>query len=712
MNKFVRNNQKKILGVFGAALMVVFIIQLAPNGRGQNGNLPTDVTAGTIAGDKITVREVSLGKDEWQQLKTIGTVHQNPADPQGPGLPMPYWLLPYDFPASRAAADAINANPVTFFLLAREAKREGISVNPEEVQSLINSDIALNPSQMPTTDDEKTRLENTISDFLAVRMLLQQVTNMVKITTPLRQWDIARDGQELTLNFVQFSADQFLSAVPEPDQAAIQKQYDKFAGKLPNVYGSPDDPLGFGYQYPNRIALQFIGFRESDLKDAARNSKSLQDWYNAAFKEFKANRADYDERPVPLGPATQPATQPGLLSAANNLLNAATQPTDASLTSATTQLAGAATQLASSATQSTTIPVALTGVRKVDDIADDFAIHADLVLDDLYNQEARKTAKAITKQIQDAMNKGYSEWRDAQSKKAAASTQPVQTAYSGMDFIDNLATSIRAQYGINVIKGNVDRFMTFDDLKTLPDIGKTYVESSYSSMGFIPFANYATALLAPIMPEEVKTSPLAAQAISPMQPSQPVSDFSGNDFVFRVTKIDLSHPAPLDEVKDQVTADAKRAAAYDLAVAAANKTMAAALTSTLNAAAATAPGHPTPVETSPFNPLQIASADQQSIEPLKLKPDSVKALAKAAQDLVSTASNHGKHPMLVAQLYPDAMAAVIELNLALPMTQYANLLIERDRSITSAELLQKFCSYDATIQRINFVPAENVKLNQ
>ena len=80
MNKFIRKNQKKLLAVFGTFLMIVFIVQLAPNGfRGGS----SDRYVGTLGGTKVPAARLPLRLGNGSSLArlhmSIPTIPSSPA---------------------------------------------------------------------------------------------------------------------------------------------------------------------------------------------------------------------------------------------------------------------------------------------------------------------------------------------------------------------------------------------------------------------------------------------------------------------------------------------------------------------------------------------------------------------------------------------------------------------------------------------------------
>jgi len=641
--------------------MIVFIIQLAPKGM-QSG--PVEHVAGTLAGAKVSQLQILAAVDEWQLLKHLRFTDQNGQD----SSTLEHLLGP-------TVAAVIDRNPRSFFLLLADAQQQGIVVDNETLQSVLRNDISNLPAD---GSDDMDRLVQSVHDCLAVQALLARSASVIKVTAPVRQFLLARADQMITLNLVNFPASQYLNKMKSPTDADLRNQFDTYSDKIAGGYGSPGDPLGFGYKVPNRVKLQFMGVHRDDVRRAAIASKDERDWYVAAFGEFKAHRDVYDKEP--LAPTTGPSTQPAM---------------DAS--AATTQ------------------PL----LRKLDDLDADFQLHAPIVLNHLYDQETQNLGAQILRKISDSMSTGFGNWRDAQSA-GAPSTAPTAAAtagpFSNYSFLVNLAQSIQKEFGVLPVVGNIDQFKTAQELIDVPEIGKTFFFISANAEP-IPFAVYASVYAQQFMDDATKNSPQGSLGLALWQPSRVMIDQTESDFYFfRLTAADPAHVPPMDQVKDKVLADWKLSGAYDMASDAAHALSADARDHGLAAAAKSA-GNKAVITTDAFQPAAILtnSSTIPSIRPLNLKPASVRDLAAATQQLLSTPAAASGRPVSLAELLPDALVSVIELNAATPLWTPQNRslaeaqVIYRGTIDDEAQLWSQLCDFGALAQRLDFKPDESLK---
>ncbi len=633
MIKIIRKNQKVVGVILGIILMVMFLGNLAPQGSQQSSQLLRKVA--TIDGEKVTQLELNNATAEWQLL--MQTFYVDPRFPEIPAMPLTKGypedprLPPFAGYPGRLITDQIqkaqsgnNGIPL-YFLLWKEAERRGIVVTNEELNSVLTNNVTPNSSP---------ELPEAVLHAMMIRRMADLDDGAIKITHPYRDYELALSAQNLTLKVAPIVVAQFMSTIPEPTDAQIQKQYDAYSDRVAVVenhrqFGSADDPLGFGYKTPNRLTLQYIGLSYADVAQTVRASKSTEDWYIAAFGEFKANRDDYDSKPLP---STQPSST-------------AQQPAP----------------------------------QKLDDVGQDFALHAPLVLDKLYTDATDALMQTAVNDLSQKLSAGFGTYRDATAGGAANPTSGPAADYLTYGFLASVGDSIHAKYGLTPILGNIPQLSTETDLYQIPGIGTSAVIGTQPR---IYFPTYAAELYQPWISAADKNSPSGSLAIAQWQPSSKLADNANNIYFFRITGSEASHLPPLSAVKDEVIADWKLAAAYAKAQDAAKSLLAVAQHVGLDKAADDA--HAVLLTTDPFNPYAIVS-DQvfPQISPLRLKADSVVALANSAQQLLTTPQSPSGHRQLLANLYANSTVAVIQLETATP-----NWKDDPDRkSIESAEFL-------------------------
>jgi hypothetical protein len=683
MFKFVRKNKKLIGVVMGVILMIMFLSNLSPQQSSQPNQMLR--TVATLDGQKVTARDVAQATQNWQILKSRQFSNSNSQTSEH--VPLLRYIFEFDptLPDQIDQAQRGQNSVPMFYLLVREADRQGIIVSPEEVETFVNSHV--DPPGDPGTEDREA-VDYAVADALKIRHMMERIVGAVKVSKPYQEYQLARMMQELTVHVVWIKADSYLPHVPEPTPAQIQAQYDQFkdhiaarTNQIPSEFGNAENPLGFGYKTPNRVQLQYIGLNLTDIRRAAIASKSDQDWYVAAFGDFQAHRDDYDGRPIPetktpqpIGPTTHPSTQPSL-----------------------------------------------TGVQKLDDLKADFALHVPLVLEQLYQEETGKLGADILREIDSKLSSGFGEYRDAVASGAKLTAGPAAD-YISYKFLQDLADSIHTKYGVDPILGNIQQYKDIDQLAQLEGIGQSALLMGQNQGE--PFPSYAIQLFQPWLSDADKNSRLGALALSQWQPSNRViSRQTGNPYVFRISGYQSANVPALDDVKQQVIADWKIGQAFALAQDAAKSLLADANKQGLTKAAAAAK-LPAPIVTAPFDPERIVMNRAMAVismppstplgdpTPLPFSPDSARELAKQAQQLLITPSIDHNRPSLVADLYPDRIVSVIALNTATPNWDEDNkseLLSEvnYDMQMTGFRpLALSLFTPDAVKTRMNYVATE------
>lgn len=662
MLKIIQKNQKKIMAFFGVALMLTFLKGLVPDSQ-RSAFSPRQVA--TLNGQSVTQVQIAAAGAQWQLLKSLRYVDPSQPDAEPRSLLAAILDPGREIPELSTAINRANQNNPLFFLLVQEARQQGLLIANEQFQNFLTNNVAPLPEEGTA---ERDQVEQAVYNCLLVRQMLDRAASAIKVSRPYQSLLLAQYAQNISLKFVPITSSHFEGNIPTPTQADIQKQFDAYSDResaeleqYPSQYGQKDDPFGFGYKVPNRVQLQYIGFNHADLRAAAVASKSLQDWYVAAYGEFLANRDTYDAKPIP-GAATRPTIGP------------------------TTQ----------------------SDVRKIDNVQDDFALHAQLVLDDLYDRKTVELGEAILKQITEKMNSGFGSYRDAQASPDAASSTAI-AQFTSIKFLKDLAASIQSQFGVPLIVGDIAQPKTQFQLRQLEGIGS----SAYDNQ--IPFYWYAIQLFQPWISDVAKQSPQGALALSLWQPSNPLIDAKENAYIFRVSGSDPAHTPSLSDVKAQVIADWKLSAEYDKALEAAHVLLFHAQQHSLDAAALQM-DEPSPIITGPFNPQEIKDSRQPPvISPLNLKPDSTRELADASLQLLSASPGANGRPQLLVQLYPDAIAAVIELNEAKPIWEPEQKNFDTIRlmyGIRAQEQLPlelDLCAYAKVAARMNYVAQTSAK---
>jgi hypothetical protein len=639
MIKLIRKNQKFVMVILGIVLMVMFISNIGPQGTQTSSPVLRQVA--TLGSAKITQLQLNIASDEWQTLKTLEFV--SPNEPTDKPTLFVVQVLGQQLANQIETSQKSGRDTPLFFLLIQEANRQGLVVSDEELESIITNNVT--PSGEPGTE-ERQRVEDAVRDGLLIQKLASRADSVIKISKPYREFELANLAQELSVKAETIRADSLLDQIPAPTDAEISAQFDKYidrvaavAERIPSEFGQTDDPLGFGYKIPNRVSVQYIGISFPDVKKAAVASKSVEDWYVAAFGEFKANRADYDGRPVP-----------------------------------TTRIA------------SSTQPIS--GVKALDGLEDDFTIHAPIVLAKLYQQQVDTLEENILREINEKLSSGFGTYRDAVAATGNSGNLTAPAAdYVSFKYMRDVADSIAQKYGVTPIIGNIQQYKSEAQLTEIEGIGTAGVPVAGGSVDF-PF--YAVRLFQPWLSDADKNSQRGALAIAPWQPSNPIEDQQQNTYIFRISGNEAAHEPNLSDVKDQVVSDCKISAAYAKALQIGKLLLSSANNLGLDKAVSRTKLAP-PILTDSFSPEAIRTGRAPAvIEPLILASDSARQLAGVSQELLTTPPTKDNRRQLLAELYADRTVAVIELREAKPawdadskpmFTAQVTQLLEREQQV-------------------------------
>ncbi|HEX4124964.1 MAG TPA: hypothetical protein VHY37_09590, partial [Tepidisphaeraceae bacterium] len=294
MYKFIRKYQKMFLAIFGVGLMVIFIIPSAFKGGGGYGNRIV-----AYIGDKPVYATESLQSEaEWKMLRSMRDFNS-----QGQPIPVAAAYL------GNSLFGEIDDKPELFLMLQKEATQQGVTVSPQMVVDLAGTE----------QSEEGQERRAAFHSLLLVAGLRDQLASAVQFTEPMETHRLAQEAQKARLSLVTFKADQFKPAIPTPTMDQLRKMYDQYKNTIPvapdaapnNPFQSassanPDDPLGFGYEQPRRVKLQYLEITRQSLLGSVARTKSDYDWEFAARKYYYSHEDQYPST----NPATQPTTQP------------------------------------------------------------------------------------------------------------------------------------------------------------------------------------------------------------------------------------------------------------------------------------------------------------------------------------------------------------------------------------------------------------------
>lgn len=669
----IKKNQKKLMAIFAVLLMVSFVATFSV-GRGGGGGQRADVVAGHIGKSPVYDSELRNARDEWSWLSRwpvrslMGQAMPLPArfianaitGTEGQGFTMA------EFQAEEIATQAvkqIDQHPEAFLLLKREAIADGLSVSPDEANSFLK-----NAMGMTVSSDGSNALEtDAIRDMMLIAQELTHLKQAIKVSQPLWQHDAVKT-QQVRLNILDFRAADFEKGIAAPTTQQAQQQFDRFKD-IPPHESSASNPLGFGYQIPARVKLQYVEIPHAEIIEAvirtvhpagsAESALGSSDpqyaWEVQAASYYNAHQDEFKSVPQ-----TQPTTR------ASRVQTVETQP-------ATQEVAP-------------TQPV----LKPFNEVKQG-------ILDKLAAPQAQALAKQIADDLAARLAGDFETIRQADPAAVVPSTQPTTQPAAAvatsqptanlmmLAHLEQIRDQIQQKYHVAIqLHDIMADWQTDADLTKLPGIGAATGPEDAK------FPDLATAF--------AKFS--KADALLLWQPSPLLNDPQQNAYLFRLTAAQPPHAPPeLAPIAKQVEADWKRAQAYDQAMQAAQHAYASAKTAGISQAARNANQ---PVISTPL--FQPRRAQEIPAYPLD-NPAAAQTLAQAASDLLSQGTPSDKHPDALVPLPSVQRIAVIELAAQqLPEAEWlVQLGLTQNQQMTQVERLARdWFDYDQIVARTGY----------
>ena len=439
MYKFIRKNQKKMLAISTAFLMIAFLIPTF--GRKSDG----DQVVGKIGEKPVHLNEVVRARREWDLLK--GQLFVRVPDESGTSRGVRW--VPLAEVMGPAAYQQIEGKTDLYLLLQREAQDMGIVVDSEQVDRLIKTEIQANfDTSDPARADD---VRQAVTHFLLVRDAYQRSADVIKVSDPYRRYELANQLQSIKVNLVEYSAKDFQDKVAAPTTQDASKQFADYADKDPD---KPDaaNRFAFGYRYPDRVMVQYLEVPRDQVEKAVKASKTDYDWSVAAHKYYSKHRSEFpttqpdplSQSPLSLGPIPALAVRP------------ATRPT----------------------------------TRPFDEVKDE-------LLENVRKPDVDKLAETIQAKINSTLAADWMSYHKAVPATQTATTQTVGVPasslgvpYNSYDYLQRLAADIQKQHGVLPTVSQLPEWLSAKDLAVIGRI-------SQARAGNADFARYATLLDGP-----------------------------------------------------------------------------------------------------------------------------------------------------------------------------------------------------------------------
>lgn len=527
MYKFFRENQKRLLAFFGVILMIAFVMPSTMKNPGDD----TDRAQGRVGNTKIMMADVRMAEEEWHFLsRNLAYQQQDPTTGRAEWLPVTSL-----FPDQLAAA--MQERPETYYLLQYEAKQMGFVPKYEDAErGMADGVVAFREADgryiAAANLNDRARPEAArvyLGNLLMVRDAFMRASRSIKLSEPLIKHQISQQFQQIKVRVAEFLTKDYEASVGTPTAEQLQKQFDQYADTLEETGPTEANPFGFGYNFPNRVKLQYIAIPRDEVRKAIKAQKTDYQWEVEANTYYIKHQGEFIS-------TSAPASQPG---------------DGLSLG-----------------------PVVVKPVPTTKPFAD--------VREEAMTRVVEPLVERLQGQIQTDlvawMNRDYDEWLKAHpngpstAPSAEATTGPA-AEFESFAYLQKLAQEVLKRHKVTITVASItDSFKSTKELNALPGIGKTE-----------QFGEYAVLLAQPFQPAADKDR---SGVLKLFKSSAMRADELGNRYFFRLTATEASHkPASLDLVKEQVDTDWKKNRALELAKADAQKLLEAAKTTDLEKAA-------------------------------------------------------------------------------------------------------------------------------
>jgi hypothetical protein len=653
MHKFIKKYQKKLLAIFAVLLMIAFVATLGPSGMSGRGPR-AQIVVGHFGKESLYENDMSAAKDQWQILmRTRVSTRQS----FGRELPLPTLMLPAPI------VEDIEKHPELFVLLQKDAEQHGALVNVDEAKSFWVNQLN-RPAEFLSTQETLA-----MKGILTIVSEYQQLAQAVKVSQPMWKREAAQQYQGVKLNLVDFRADEFEKSVPAPTTQQLQAHFEKYKNTPSRQQDSiGDDSLGFGYQIPTRVKLQYLEIPHAEVVASLQPTPEVRHEWDVKAADYYLAHPEEFRNPATEPAATEPASQP-----------------------ATTQGALAAATQAAASTQPAIKPFE--------------QVKAEIVEKLMATDVAKQTA-AIEKELTSRLATDWIEIRKANPSATQpattqfATTQPDATSQPGatsqpaseemkLTQLEKIRTDIQQKLHVSLVIHEYNDWQDSKQLGALPGVGNARTNDQDS------FADYALHFTG-------QRGMVMAVALQVWEPSQPLTDLSQNFYVFRLMAAEPAHaPTDITPVLAQVTKDWRIAQAYELARQAATKLAESAKANGLAQASRTAGlAMLATGPISPRSPRNIAGY------PLT-DPAAQQDLGQAARKLLQMSSQADPHPSTLFELPTVQRVGVAELataQLEFPEWYVQSEVVGAQRQMNMVKLASDWFEYAKVVNRLDYRP--------
>ena len=260
LTRTLRKHMKKLLAVFGALLMIAFLLptSLQRIGSGDPGK---QAVARIFDGQEILVRDWNITRNQTEILNALVGFLANQ-----PSAQILNW---------RSLMRFSEEPLLDYMLLIREAQHMGIKVSRQQVDQLL-ADCSVPPElvnrlmrQMNVSLD---MVYTAVGNLMKVQQGFALALQTVKVSQPQLRHFFALTQNQMTTSILPLYAEQFSQAIPVPNQQQLTEHFDQNRQT---------------YRYPDQVVVEYIS------ADFAKIALQMKVTSNTAKRYWQENRSKF-----------------------------------------------------------------------------------------------------------------------------------------------------------------------------------------------------------------------------------------------------------------------------------------------------------------------------------------------------------------------------------------------------------------------------------
>src|SRR5688500_5554834 len=232
MMKTLRKNNKKILAIFTAMLMIAFI---ADTGY-RRYNAPDTAGGGVVgkfAGAELRANDVDVAETEVRLLLQNALVQTNSPDPARQFVSV--------LEAVRMPQEVVGEwldRPETFALLKEEARRIPVTVDARQLEQYMSGLVVRLPDRRVVPANQAgefgQNVRASVADLILVVEAFTRAADAVKASRPLVMYSAVQGNQTVSVRYVPFSAKDLIERAPQPTDEQLAAQFEKYKNDAPS----------------------------------------------------------------------------------------------------------------------------------------------------------------------------------------------------------------------------------------------------------------------------------------------------------------------------------------------------------------------------------------------------------------------------------------------------------------------------------------------